>query len=278
MRGMQSILSTRAEDRSYSFDAPISGNVRPRYLAADIVRPRSIAGSAVIGVTCMNERGVADCGRFGRRRLLALTAGALGLGAVRPELNQIQTAAAQEIVPSERTAPVPESEVAPTTPGAGTLYFAETGHNLAEPFRSRWNQAGGESVFGAPLSEERYAAGAGGVLQSFENLVMLFDPGQAPPNDVRGQPLGKSVWAEALVGRAGDPVTGCQAASANCRFFPETNHTLSEPFASFWQQWGGETLFGPPVSEPFTDPADPGALMQVFESAILESRGGVVSL
>jgi hypothetical protein len=54
-----------------------------------------------------------------------------------------------------------------TAPGAGTLYFAETGHNLAEPFRSRWHQAGGEAVFGAPLSEERYAAGAGGVLQSF---------------------------------------------------------------------------------------------------------------
>ena len=185
-------------------------------------------------------------------------------------------------MPAQGTTPVPGtvpgSDVVPATPGAGTLYFAETGHNLAEPFRSRWHQAGGETVFGAPLSEERYAAGAGGVLQSFENLVMLYDPGQAPPRDVRGQPLGKSVWAEARAGRASDPVLGCPATSANCRFFPETNHTLSEPFASFWQQWEGETLFGPPVSEPFTDPADPGTQVQVFESAILESRGGIVSL
>ncbi len=226
----------------------------------------------------MNECRAAHLGRFARRRFLALTAGALGLGAMWRGLNQIQTAAAQEIVPSEGTTPAPGSEVAPAAPGAGSLYFAETGHNLAEPFRSRWHQAGGESVFGAPLSEERYAAGAGGVLQTFENLVMLYDPGQAPPNDVRGQPLGKSVWAEALVGRAGDPVPGCQAASANCRFFPETSHTLSEPFASFWQQWDGETLFGPPVSEPFTDSADPGIQIQVLESAILENRGGVVSL
>ena len=166
----------------------------------------------------------------------------------------------------------------PATPGAGTLYFAETGHNLAEPFRSRWHQAGGEAVLGAPLSEERYATGAGGVLQSFENLVMLYDPSQAPPFDVRGQPLGKTVWAERSPAAPAKPVSGCPATSANCQFFPETGHTLSEPFASFWQQWDGETLFGPPVSEPFADPADPGAQVQVFESAVLESRGGVVSL
>src|SRR5215218_8428083 len=185
---------------------------------------------------CMSETRVAHLGRFARRRFLGLTAGALGLSAMWPELNRNQIAAAQEIVPGQGTTAAPGSEVASTTPGAGTLYFAETGHNLAEPFRSRWHQAGGESVFGAPLSEERYAAGAGGVLQSFENLVMLYDPGQTPPNDVRGQPLGKTVWAEALADRAGDPMLSCLATSADCRFFPETSHTLSEPFASFWQQ------------------------------------------
>ena len=121
----------------------------------------------------MNENRVAHLGRFARRRFLALTASALGLGVMRPELNQVRVAAAQEIVPTDGTTPAPGSETVLTTPGAGTLYFAETGHNLAEPFRSRWHQAGGESVFGAPLSEERYAAGAGGVLQSFR------EPGDA---------------------------------------------------------------------------------------------------
>ena len=168
-------------------------------------------------------------------------------------------------------------EIAPASPGAGTLYFAETGHNLAEPFRSRWHQAGGEAVFGAPLSEERYAAGAGGVLQTFDNLVLLYDPGQAPPLDVRGQPLGKSVWAEIIAGAAaGDPVTGC--AERELPVLRRDGHTLSEPFASFWNQWGGAALFGPPVSEPFDDPDAPGVRVQVFESAMLESRSGVVSL
>jgi hypothetical protein len=202
----------------------MSAQDRPRCRAADIIRVRSTMGSAVIGVTCMNGSRGAQIGpsrsRSTRRRFLALTAGVLGLTATRPGSNRMQTAAAQEIVPAQGTTPVPGAEVMPATPGAGTLYFAETGHNLAEPFRSRWHQAGGEAVFGAPLSEERYAAGAGGVLQTFENLVMLYDPGQAPPNDVRGQPLGKTVWAETLAGRAGDPVPGCPATSPNCRFFP----------------------------------------------------------
>src|SRR5215204_2485847 len=166
---------------------------------------------------------------LGRRRFLALTAGALVLGATRLEPSRV---AAQDIVPAEGTTPAPGavsgSAVVPVTPGAGTRYFAETGHNLAEPFRSRWHQAGGETVFGAPISEERYAAGAGGVLQSFENLVLLYDPGQTPPRDVRGQPLGKTVWAEAGAGRASDPVPGCPATSVNCRFSTETNHTLNE--------------------------------------------------
>jgi hypothetical protein len=200
--------------------------------------------------------------RFARRRLFALTAGAIGAGgtaALRP--------------PDDRGAAA--QEIAPASPGAGSRYFAETGHNLAEPFRARWELSGGEAVFGAPLSEERYASGAGGVLQSFANLVLLFDPSQAAPLDVRGQPLGKSVWADLIPGDAVQPVSGCTGAS--CQFFPETGHTLSEPFAAFWNGHGGSPLFGPPVSEPFADPSAEGVLVQVFESAVLESRSGVVS-
>src|SRR4051794_41294467 len=85
--------------------------------------------------------------RLGRRRFLALTAGALGCGALQPQPNLIESAAAQDIVPVQGTTPASDVADIPsdpgTTPGAGTLYFAETGHNLAEPFRSRWQQAGG---------------------------------------------------------------------------------------------------------------------------------------
>src|SRR3954447_26619063 len=224
------------------------------------------------GVTIM----VADAGvpswapRFtiARRGLLALVAGTLGLSGALSALTDRKSAAAQDIVPAEGTDPV--------SLAAETRYFAETGHNVNEPFQSHWDQAGGESVLGPPLSEERYASGVGGVLQSFRNLVLLYDPTQAPPFDVRGEPLGKSAWAELVPSSAAQPVQGCL--SASCQFFPETGHTLSEPFGTFWSTYGGAQLFGPPVSEPFEDPSALGTQVQVFESAVLESRAGTVSL
>lgn len=207
--------------------------------------------------------------RLPRRRFLGIAAGAIGYAAAPApgRLSSSGNTAAQEIVPVE---------TAPAAPGAGSLYFAKTGHNLGEPFRSRWEQSGGESVLGMPISEERYATGAGGVLQSFENIVLLFDPARPAPLDVRGQPLGKGVWAESSPGSSREPVSACL--SAACQFFPETSHTLGEPFATFWNAYGGAPIFGPPVSEPFTDPASPDTRVQVFECAVLEARGNTVFL
>ena len=218
-----------------------------------------------------------------RRRLLGLAAAAAGTLATS---RGPQSVAAQDasqngippIVPRDPTAVVDTTiqPVSLTSPGVGSRYFAETGHNLAEPFRSRWEQAGGEAVLGAPLSEERYASGAGGVLQSFRNIVLLFDPSQPPPFDVRGDVLGKSAWAALSPASAREPVAGCTTAA--CQFFPETSHTLLEPFASFWTSMGGAPIFGPPISEAFEDPGNDGQLVQVFENAVMQSERGVVSL
>jgi len=208
--------------------------------------------------------------RIARRTFLTLAAAALGCGERLIEVAVgVRLAAAQDA-----TAP----DIAAATPSTGSLYFAEEGHNLGEPFRSRWEQAGGEEILGRPLSEERYASGAGGVLQTFTNLTLLYDPTQSAPLDVRGQPLGKSVWAELIPPDARQPVEACSVGGVNCQFFSQTGHTVSERFATFYNAYGGEPLFGPPVSEPFTDPADPGVQVQVFEGAVLESRGGAVSL
>jgi hypothetical protein len=218
-----------------------------------------------------------------RRSFLGITAGAASaLTASR----FAQPAAAQDATQSGSPPIVPQDPsgltdstiqpVSMTSPGVGSRYFAETGHNLAEPFRSRWEQMGGEAILGAPISEERYASGAGGVLQSFRNLVLLFDPSQPPPFDVRGEVLGKSTWAALTPASARQPVAGCT--TPGCQFFPETGHSLEEPFASFWTTMGGAPIFGPPVSEAFPDPENGGHLVQVFENAVMQSDGGVVSL
>ena len=106
--------------------------------------------------------------RVARRQFLALAAALIGCGGRLIESTfGARLAAAQDVTTPDITA---------ATPGPTALYFAEEGHNLGEPFRSRWEQSGGEVILGRPLSEERYASGAGGVLQTFNNLTLLYDP------------------------------------------------------------------------------------------------------
>ena len=189
------------------------------------------------------------------RRVLSRR-GFISAGAVAP------LALVAAVAPTASTARAQSSsDAADLTPGGGTLYFAETGHNVAEPFRSRWQAAGGAEVLGLPLSEERYAAGAGGVLQTFENMTLVFDAGQAAPFDVRGQRFDKTLW----------PALAPRAAFARVPGAPEAwGHTLSGAFADFWAAFGGEALFGRPLTEPFRDDAT-GATRQLFENALLEA-------
>ena len=94
-----------------------------------------------------------------RRRLFGVAAGAAGTlaASLAPRSAAAQDAAqdvSPQIVPQEGTAFTGDTTIQPVSvisPGSGSRYFAETGHNLAEPFRSRWEQAGGEAVLGQPL-------------------------------------------------------------------------------------------------------------------------------
>jgi hypothetical protein len=203
--------------------------------------------------------------RFDRRALVS-SAAALAVSPLLP---------ARRVAAQESTAPV-DSAVG-EIPGAGTAYFAETGHNLAEPFRSRWEQAGGTLVLGAPLSEERWATGAGGVLQTFEKLTLLYDPGAEAPFDVRGQRLDKTLWLELAPRSAFAKAAGC--AGPDCLFVAETGHTVSGAIAAFWQDLGGEAFLGKPLTEPYLDGDAPGALnVQLFENAVLEEYAEGVRL
>ena len=151
------------------------------------------------------------------------------------------------------------------------LYFAGTGHNLADPFLSAWHDLGGETVLGPPLSEERYAEGAGGVLQTFANFTLVYDPTESAPTQVRIQPLDEALVTALAPASALSRVTGCAALDGACRHFAETGHTISGRIAEYWQAAGGARLFGLPLSEPFFD--DTGVTAQLFQHAILEDSG-----
>ena len=188
-----------------------------------------------------------------RRRLLggsgALIGGGLARGWARPVLAQ----------------------QAPANPLTDRLYFAASGHNLADPFLSAWRNLGGEPVAGLPLSEERYTTGAGGVVQTFTNLSLIYDPTVGETGVVRPQSLSDDVIALLAPASARGRVPGCAAPTGDCQFFAATGHTLSGRIAAFWAANGGETFFGPPVTEPFF--ASDGAATQLFANAGLVDGG-----
>lgn len=201
---------------------------------------------------------------FSRRRVLAALVGASlvrGVGPARRAMAQdsstIDLAQASGIEVSK------------------TRYFAATGHNLTDPFRSRWEQAGGEETLGQPLSEERWATGAGGVLQTFENITLVYDPSREAPFDVRGQRLDKTIWLSIAPRAAFQRVDG----SGGGTLVGESGHTITGVIADFWNGWGGEAMFGKPLTQPFIDPNTPGAIaVQLFENAVLEDYGNVVKV
>src|SRR6185312_12165441 len=75
-------------------------------------------------------------------------------------------------------------------------------------------------------------------------------------------------------GRMTDPAFLPVSASAtpDSQFFAATGHTLSGPFAAFWQAGGGLPTFGYPISEPFQENGADGVahMVQYFERYRLE--------
>jgi subtilisin family serine protease len=63
-------------------------------------------------------------------------------------------------------------------------------------------------------------------------------------------------------------------ANAALTYFPQTQHTMGEPFRSFWQRNGGLPIFGYPISEAFTERGEDGRdyTVQYFERHRLEAH------
>ena len=56
------------------------------------------------------------------------------------------------------------------------------------------------------------------------------------------------------------------------RYFPDTGHSLGGGFRLFWEQNGGEAVFGQPLSEEWSTTSQDGrkVVVQVFERARFE--------
>lgn len=144
---------------------------------------------------------------------------------------------------------LPATVRADTAAGAPVL-VEETGHTLAYSFRQFYEQHGGLPVFGLPLTEVYSEDGI--PVQYFERA--RFEWHAEIPRVLLGH-LGR--WAAesyadhpAFVWQEHPPSS---ETTDNAIFFPESGHSLSEPFLSYWHTYGGVATAGFPISEAFTE-------------------------
>lgn len=163
--------------------------------------------------------------------------------------------------------PVGVSASVPTA-GTGMAYFPVTGHNVNGDILEFWHENGGGDRLGNPVTEEI----TDGALtkQYFERAVVEYSP-------TTGISFGR-LGADFVAGRtdpAFRPLTLDEfgTSRAGHRFFPETGHAVTGTFASYWEQNGGTTVFGYPLSEPLREPVGDGKQMltvQYFERTRME--------
>jgi glucose/arabinose dehydrogenase len=172
----------------------------------------------------------------------------------------------------------------PAAAQSASQCFPETGQCVGGRFQQYWNANGGLPVFGFPIGDQRTMQGSEGAFstQWFERERFEAHPENQPPYDVLLGRLGD----EALRRQGRDWFTFPKGQPQNsCQFFPETQHTVCEPFLSYWRAHGLEfdrragksyaeslALFGLPLSEPAMETNSSGftVLTQWFERARFE--------
>lgn len=144
------------------------------------------------------------------------------------------------------------------------VYFPETGHTLSYGFLRFWHSNGDLAIFGYPISEEMLENGL--TVQYFERARFEYHAELPAPNNVLltllGSETAKKVDAQMMHGMTLDKndVPGRV-------YFPETGHTLAFGFKTYWENNGGLTIFGYPISE---ERQENGQTVQYFERARFE--------
>ena len=145
----------------------------------------------------------------------------------------------------------------PPIAGQEASYDEDTGHTVYPGFASFYEALGGKDVAGGPIGEVVFRNGQ--VLQYFENLG-LYRSENASPEDTRLIALG-------LTYHPPSDSFGLETQTAGP---PGQIH--QRPFADFLDRFGGQAVFGQPLTEPYR--AEDGALEQVYERAVVFSPDG----
>ena len=137
-------------------------------------------------------------------------------------------------------------------------YYPETGKTLAPEFIQFYDSRGGLPIFGYPLTDVEIEGGF--KVQYLERARIEYHPEhRGTAHEVQLGLLGTILNEGRQFGAASTEVASNTPGRV---YFPETRHTLSGPFLTYWQNNGGLALFGYPISEPMQEG---GVLAQYFE-------------
>lgn len=169
----------------------------------------------------------------------------------------------------------PATPVAPRPDTATSLYFDATGHTLSDEFLTYWLENGGLDRFGYPRTEPFVEydplVGQSYLVQYFERARFELHPEYAGTEfHVLLGHIGRWALEEQ---RGVDPWESAGPPEAGKRYFPETGHSMSPLFETYWDERGGLFRFGYPISREFveTNPEDgTDYLVQYFERARFE--------
>lgn len=188
-----------------------------------------------------------------------------------------------------------------TRPKTGN-YFPQSDHYIGTPLYEMWRRTGGANMWGFPLTDAFLKEDVPGGRHNFENdfdktpIYQYFEKGRfeyhrerrgTPEFErLKDTPLDKYFYlidrgklglelANARGYKFGSAVRLNRPDDATYQWFTQTNHSLQEPFLSYWRGNWGNIIFGSPISEPFeeTNPeTGQRRLVQYFENGRLEFR------
>lgn len=154
-------------------------------------------------------------------------------------------------------------------PSSPTRYFPETRQTVGHEFLKLWNEYGGLDTFGFPISPETVRNGI--LVQTFERARMELHPELAESGD-QTPTVGLGLLGQELA----DKLHLTWPRSDNSeqgRYFDATGQEITGDFLAYWQNHGGERVFGWPISpaEKMVNPSDNKTYeTQWFQRARLE--------
>lgn len=177
-----------------------------------------------------------------------------------------------------------------------TVYIPETGHSLDRLFLDLWRGAGGASAFGYPITPE-IPLENGHIVQYLQYARFEYWPeGDADGNTVVLGTIGEELrpitvqrsvpFLNVPTGQGGErSVAGIESANQMRAWLPieasqvggdaiyveATQHSVAHGFLIFWQNTGGESYLGNPITEEYV--LD-GVTYQVFERGQLAWKPG----